>query len=113
MSIQDKLQAGTATNNEILDRVGAVVTSELGVYKVRIHVDGRYVMNHHFDHTNLQDAVDLFKACFPGWEWGRMLGTGDIIINETGNQFSPNYYGNSDNPATALLIAMFDAMGVK
>ena len=114
MSIQTRLQAGTATSEEVLVAAGAIHKSEdhRFRYDPRIELpNGNRLKKQTFTITSLDDAVDLFKARLPGWR-------ATISTNGHAECYPPDvevmFSGLAKGrPATALLIAMFNAMGVE
>lgn len=57
---------------------------------------------------DLNAAKGLHEALLPGWEWGRLVSHGTMVVAAKTGRYEA-YSADSDNPARAWLIAILRA----
>lgn len=58
---------------------------------------------------DLNAAKDLHDALLPGWEWGRLVSHGTMVVARKTGQYQQASAEDNGNPARALLLAILRA----
>ena len=104
----DKLIAAVEAGDLTIDGAPALSMEMSGIVYAAMGDDLWATCVDAFD-GSLDSAVALKDALLPGWEWGRLVSHGTMVVATRRGPYQ-SFSGNSATPARALLLATLRAV---